>query len=151
MFQTSWKPDVAQVYNITQCYSRRLPARGKKSRFQLKCQVKLQKIQKYMSLCDPREFQAKGSLKKIQTFGSVFQPATANILIYNERSVIYIINKTFVYLNMLTIAGQTAGPYGLHSFVDTHVFIGLKIEMFFLQNIFLTFFFHGQRRALQIV
>ena len=40
---------------------------------------------------------------------------------------------------MLRITGQTAGLIGLKCFVDTQI----------LFNIF--FFFHGQRRALQLV
>ena len=58
---------------------------------------------------------------------------------------------------MFPIAGQTAGPIGLTFFVDTHGWPGgdigyQKIEkknfkIFFLQNLF----FHGQRRALQLV
>ena len=59
----------------------------------------------------------------------------------------YIINKTLVY--MLYIADQTAGPIGLKFFVDTH---GLPGGVIGIKSIFSNFiFFHGQRRALQLV
>ena len=52
---------------------------------------------------------------------------------------------------MFPIAGQTAGPIGLKLFVDTHGWPGgdkaKKIQKKFFSN----FFFHGQRRALQLV
>ena len=51
---------------------------------------------------------------------------------------------------MFPIAGQTAGPIGLKFFVDTHegCYRLKKIRNFFFQNFF---FFHGQRRDLQLV
>ena len=48
---------------------------------------------------------------------------------------------------MLRIAGQTAGPIGLNFFVDTW----LKKSKIFFFKFFKYFFFHGQRRALQLV
>ena len=48
---------------------------------------------------------------------------------------------------MFPIAGQMAGPIGLKFFVDTHGWPGVKK----IRNFFFQFFFHGQRRALQLV
>ena len=45
---------------------------------------------------------------------------------------------------MLRIAGQTAGPIGLKFFVDTEGWLGGVIHKKFN-------FFHGQRRAFQLV
>ena len=45
---------------------------------------------------------------------------------------------------MLPIAGRTAEPIGLKSFVDTYFF-----QIFF--SIFFNFFSHGQRLALYLV
>ena len=57
---------------------------------------------------------------------------------------------------MLRIAGQTAGPVGLKFFVDTHGLLGgcyrkikSNFQFIFFSNFFK--FFHGKRRALQLV
>ena len=51
---------------------------------------------------------------------------------------------------MLLIAGQMAGPNGLKLFVDTHGGLGvLKAKK--IEKKILNIFFHGQRRALQLV
>ena len=47
---------------------------------------------------------------------------------------------------MSPIAGQTTEPNGLNFFVETQGFPGAKKSNFFSK-----FFFHGQRRALQLV
>ena len=55
---------------------------------------------------------------------------------------------------MLPIADQTAGPIGLKFFVDTQGWPGgviVKNRNYFFKNFFSSFFFHGQRRALQLV
>ena len=60
---------------------------------------------------------------------------------------------------MLRIAGQTTGPIGLNFFVEIHAWpggvIGYKDSNFFILNILFkdifSNFFHGQRRALQLV
>ena len=55
---------------------------------------------------------------------------------------------------MLPIAGKTAGPNELIFFVDTLVAgrcLRLKKTDFFYFQTFFIFFFHGQRRALQLV
>ena len=50
-----------------------------------------------------------------------------------------------IYIYMLPIAGQTAGPIGLTFFVDTQGWPGG------IKGYFFKFFFHGQRRALQLI
>ena len=53
---------------------------------------------------------------------------------------------------MLSIAGQMSGPIRLKYFVDTHGWPGVLLansQFFFYFYIF--HFFHGQRRALQLV
>ena len=52
---------------------------------------------------------------------------------------------------MFPIAGQTAGPIGLKFFVDTHGWPGVIYisKKKICSKIF--FYFHGQRRALQLV
>ena len=54
---------------------------------------------------------------------------------------------------MVPIAGQTAGPIGLNFFVDAQGRPGGVIvkKYIFFSNFFFKFFFHGQRRALQLV
>ena len=52
---------------------------------------------------------------------------------------------------MLPIAGQTAGPIGLELFVDTQGWPGSVIKNSKFIKHFLKLFFHGQRRALQLV
>ena len=52
---------------------------------------------------------------------------------------------------MLPTAGQTAGPNGLNFSGDTNGWPRGVLYIFFYFKFFLKFFFHGQRRALQLV
>ena len=52
---------------------------------------------------------------------------------------------------MFPIAGKTAGPIRLTFFVDTQGWPGGDIGLKNPNFIFKIFFFHGQRRALQLV
>ena len=73
--------------------------------------------------------------------------------IYMLRIYIYIeyIYMLRIYIYMLPIAGQTAGPIGLNFFVDTQGWPG-GVKGYFFKFLFSNFFFfHGQRRALQLI
>ena len=52
---------------------------------------------------------------------------------------------------MLPIAGQTAGPNGLKWVAEGYLRLKKNSKIFFFKFFSSNFFFHGQRRALQLV
>ena len=68
----------------------------------------------------------------------------------NKYIIIYIIKQEIIFIYMLPIAGQLAGPIGLKLLSDySGGCFRLKKSIFSFKNFHI--FFHGQRRALQLV